>query len=239
MCILDVGQGSLEALQSRISIGLVQALFPEAPVVIVSDNESARETRLACEAGIRGFIPAAMEPSVFFAALDLILRGGTYIPHSKPLCDPTETEPQPGARESGDARDTSEDAHEPASDPCTGSAMPTPTRLAAVERPVGPNGVITSFPVGAALSARQEEVLTGIRAGKSNKAIARDLDLSEATVKIHVRQLLRKLGVSNRTQIALISANKEKFAGECADMESDMAPLLWTRRGAFGVLASN
>ena len=39
--------------------------------------------------------------------------------------------------------------------------------------------------------------------GASNKAIARQYDLAEATVKIHVKNILRKLGTQNRTQAAL------------------------------------
>jgi DNA-binding NarL/FixJ family response regulator len=56
-----------------------------------------------------------------------------------------------------------------------------------------------------ALTSRQDAVLNGLRQGKSNKQIARELDVSEATVKIHMRQLLRKLGAANRTQAAIIA----------------------------------
>jgi DNA-binding NarL/FixJ family response regulator len=50
---------------------------------------------------------------------------------------------------------------------------------------------------------RQADVLRLLRMGKSNKMIARDLDMQESTVKVHVRQILRKLGAANRTQAAL------------------------------------
>lgn len=53
------------------------------------------------------------------------------------------------------------------------------------------------------LTRRQHEVLDRLRLGKSNKVIARDLDMQESTVKVHVRQIMRKLGASNRTQAAL------------------------------------
>jgi len=55
------------------------------------------------------------------------------------------------------------------------------------------------------LTVRQREVLTLIGAGRSNKEIARQLDLSENTVKIHVAAILRSLGVSNRTQAAVLA----------------------------------
>lgn len=57
-----------------------------------------------------------------------------------------------------------------------------------------------------ALTPRQRDVLAMLRQGKSNKEIARDLDLAEITVKLHVTAILRALGVENRTQAAIIAA---------------------------------
>ncbi|QFT77365.1 response regulator transcription factor [Erythrobacter sp. THAF29] len=53
------------------------------------------------------------------------------------------------------------------------------------------------------LSARECDVLCCLMAGYSNKVIARELDVCEATVKVHVKAILRKLDVSNRTQAAM------------------------------------
>ncbi|HEX5236530.1 MAG TPA: response regulator transcription factor [Silvibacterium sp.] len=55
---------------------------------------------------------------------------------------------------------------------------------------------------GHALTARELEVLKRIVAGRSNKEIAADLYISEATVKTHINSLLGKLGVTDRTQAA-------------------------------------
>ncbi|MBC7954235.1 MAG: response regulator transcription factor [Rhodospirillaceae bacterium] len=56
------------------------------------------------------------------------------------------------------------------------------------------------------LTPRQRDVLAMLRQGKSNKEIARDLDLAEITVKLHVTAILRALGVENRTQAAIFAA---------------------------------
>ncbi|NBO21174.1 MAG: DNA-binding response regulator [Rhodobacteraceae bacterium] len=56
-----------------------------------------------------------------------------------------------------------------------------------------------------ALTRRETDVLRGICEGKSNKEIARDLDLQEVTVKLHVKTLSRKLGAKNRTHAAMIA----------------------------------
>lgn len=53
------------------------------------------------------------------------------------------------------------------------------------------------------LTSRQHEVLELLREGQSNKLIARALSMRESTVKVHVRQIMRKLGAANRTQAAL------------------------------------
>ncbi|MCF1709075.1 response regulator transcription factor [Tabrizicola sp. J26] len=55
------------------------------------------------------------------------------------------------------------------------------------------------------LSRREQDVLRGICEGKSNKEIARDHDLQEVTVKLHVKTLSRKLGAKNRTHAAMIA----------------------------------
>jgi DNA-binding NarL/FixJ family response regulator len=52
-------------------------------------------------------------------------------------------------------------------------------------------------------TARQLEVLELLKRALSNKLIARALDMQEATVKVHVRHIMRKLGAANRTQVAL------------------------------------
>jgi DNA-binding CsgD family transcriptional regulator len=54
------------------------------------------------------------------------------------------------------------------------------------------------------LTARQEAVLELLSRGNSNKVIARRLAMSEGTVKFHVRQIMRKFGVTNRTQVAVV-----------------------------------
>jgi two-component system nitrate/nitrite response regulator NarL len=55
----------------------------------------------------------------------------------------------------------------------------------------------------AELSARELEILQCLANGQSNKVIAKNLDIAEATVKVHVKRILRKANAANRTQAAL------------------------------------
>ena len=60
------------------------------------------------------------------------------------------------------------------------------------------------------LSPREEEVLSEIARGASNKEIARVLDIAETTVKIHVQHILRKLGLSSRVQAAVYASDRQR-----------------------------
>lgn len=61
---------------------------------------------------------------------------------------------------------------------------------------------------GQALTGRELAVLERIVAGRSNKEIASDLNISEATVKTHINNLLSKLGVTDRTQAATVALQR-------------------------------
>lgn len=55
------------------------------------------------------------------------------------------------------------------------------------------------------LSEREIQVLDGLCRGLANKEIARELDLQEVTIKLHVKTLCRKLDARNRTHAAMIA----------------------------------
>jgi DNA-binding NarL/FixJ family response regulator len=57
------------------------------------------------------------------------------------------------------------------------------------------------------LSPREKSILRCLIAGDSNKSIARKIDIAEATVKVHVKAILRKIRVQNRTQAAIWGMN--------------------------------
>jgi DNA-binding NarL/FixJ family response regulator len=58
------------------------------------------------------------------------------------------------------------------------------------------------------LSERELEILQMVAAGKSNRAVAEQLSISENTVKYHLKNILQKLGVSNRTEAVTLAMQK-------------------------------
>jgi len=73
------------------------------------------------------------------------------------------------------------------------------------------------------LTRRQLEVLSGLQQGKPNKVIAFELSMAESTVKVHVRQIMKKLHATNRTQVALIA--EEMTQGQKAVMPRSLRHL--------------
>ena len=63
------------------------------------------------------------------------------------------------------------------------------------------------------LTPREREILACLARGESNKLIARVLDLAESTVKIHVQNILKKLGLSSRVQAAVYAVEQGLHGG--------------------------
>jgi DNA-binding NarL/FixJ family response regulator len=57
-------------------------------------------------------------------------------------------------------------------------------------------------PMGGMFTLRQAEVVEALRRGKANKIIAYELNLRESTVKVHIRNIMKKLKATNRTEVA-------------------------------------
>jgi DNA-binding NarL/FixJ family response regulator len=78
-----------------------------------------------------------------------------------------------------------------------------PPILVGDEQPDEPVSLMPLSSQGIRLTHRQLEVLKLLLQGKPNKVIARELDLSEGTVKIHVAAIFKALSVTNRTEAAV------------------------------------
>src|SRR6202022_957518 len=81
--------------------------------------------------------------------------------------------------------------------------------------------VRTEDTIAPQLSPREKSILHCLIEGDSNKCIARKIDIAEATVKVHVKAILRKIRVQNRTQAAIWGMNN----GSLARPANDSSPL--------------
>jgi two-component system nitrate/nitrite response regulator NarL len=81
-----------------------------------------------------------------------------------------------------------------------GESVMSPEMTGKLLRQVRAGTTATTQP---ALSPREREILAFLARGASNKEIARDLDVAESTVKIHVQHILRKLELTSRVQAAV------------------------------------
>lgn len=78
-------------------------------------------------------------------------------------------------------------------------------------------------PNGPMFSDRERQVLNFLRDGRSNKFIARELQLSEATIKVHIKTLLRKIGCTNRTQAAIwVTRQGTMWSGQEEHRDGDL-----------------
>jgi DNA-binding NarL/FixJ family response regulator len=83
-----------------------------------------------------------------------------------------------------------------------GTYAPASTVLAAHDKSASSN---SGHQAHAMFTTRQLSVIDALRKGKSNKAIAYELNMCESTVKVHVRNILKRLNAKNRTQAVYLA----------------------------------
>ena len=94
--------------------------------------------------------------------------------------------------------------------------VPAAVRQSVEHSIIQPSALLPADPHGAAraagLSEKEVEVLGELAQGKSNRQIAQALWLSEQTVKFHLRNVFRKLGVANRTEALRLALDQHLVA---------------------------
>ncbi|HEU5293251.1 MAG TPA: response regulator transcription factor [Burkholderiaceae bacterium] len=149
----------------------------QLPVVVVSGTNDADAIVAALEMGAMGFIPKTSPRDVLLNAVRLVASGGIYVPVE--------------ALRARAPRSAEADA------------LITPL-------PPGPPGHASRAgitPTDLGLTARQAQVLAFVLKGMPNKLVARKLDISENTVKVHLSAVFQALNVNSRTQ-ALVAATR-------------------------------
>jgi DNA-binding NarL/FixJ family response regulator len=221
MLIYDIGGASASSHEILLEIHVLRTLFPAAALVIFSDNEGLDSIIAALNAGARGYLGNSMTPDLALQALSFLLRGGTYfppaaimasLPGGKPGCRKSEETAADGDLEqpAGQQPAISYDKLAQVTSGCEDHFGTSSEDL--IERPGSNNGIKTAFSQPL-MTDRQRAVLLCLCEGDPNKVIGRKLGMTETTVKVHVREIMRKLGVVNRTQVAIVVGRNGLLVG--------------------------
>ena len=147
----------------------------QAKVVVLADCENADLLLRILDLGVEAVLSKDISANVLETSLNLVLLGQNLFPTSI-------------ARLRLEGMPAEAMAPMPLALPL---AMPVAARPA-----LGPQRAVM-------LSGRERQILRCLMDGLPNKVIARALDITEATVKVHIKGLLRKTGMTNRTQAAI------------------------------------
>lgn len=168
----------------------LKAQHGDARVVILADGFDLEEMKLTLHAGADGYCLATTGCEAMIKYLDLVMLGEVVFPSSAFLSAMMPSGEVIAAR--------SETA-------AISMSIPQMERLTEAK-----DSVIRT------LSSREAEILQCLMEGAPNKVIARKLDVAEATVKVHIKAILRKIRVANRTQAAMWAVNHLSGSGQDA-----------------------
>ena len=169
-------------------LGLLVRDFPKVPVVVLSGSGHSRYQVEAVRRGARGYIVKSQPLSVLCQIIQIVKDGGTYV--STSVLEPNVSLEAAYAEASGHQQ-------APQSDSASGEAASTPS--GPVEDPAMRMAKLTD---------REFQILGCLARGASNKGIARELGITDTTVKVHLRMIFKKLGVTNRTQAAFFARER-------------------------------
>jgi two-component system, NarL family, nitrate/nitrite response regulator NarL len=173
-CCIDSGD-DLSAADRQVE--LFKERQPDGRIVVLADHNRPADILSAFRAGAHAYFIKVTSCDAFIKSLELVMLGETILPAAmlSMVLDPADNDDDDREHEAAvhDVRKAAGEYLEAGSD-----NMPR-------------------------LSARERCILTCLIEGDSNKVIARKIEIAEATVKVHVKAILRKIRVHNRTQAAI------------------------------------
>jgi DNA-binding NarL/FixJ family response regulator len=200
LVIVSIGAGRLDCEgPTRALVQQAGQTFPATPLVLISDIDTRSQVVAALALGVRGFIHTDVSAEVMSLSLQLVQFGGSVAP-TRPFLESAH-----GGDGLNDAEPTAKKkrADHPTVNASNGAHdLEDLVALVCEQEPDLADQNLPHF------SPRQLEVLRLIRSGAQNKHIAYRLNMREGTVKVHVRNIFRKLSVTNRTQAAFVTAQQ-------------------------------
>jgi two-component system nitrate/nitrite response regulator NarL len=163
-------------------------------VVILAPAYKAEDVVAALRAGACGFLSQDVLGETLLGSLELITQGEMIV-HPQFAWDERSEEYEEA---NGDCRSVVAGSRSH----LASRRQSAPLRVDSAE--TTSNDCVTSVP---SLSRREMLILRMLMQGASNKVIARNLVITESTVKVHMKAILRKLRLQNRTQAAIWARN--------------------------------
>lgn len=178
------------------AIPSLKAAAPQARILMLTVSESAQDLATALRSGADGYLLKTMESDHLCETIVRVLEGESVVSPElmSQLIHMVRTPARGGGPETASVVGLAVAASPPPYAPTAPSPAPALAPTA-------------TLPGTDALSPREQEILALIARGDSNKLIARELDIAETTVKIHVQHILRKLNLSSRVQAAVFAVN--------------------------------
>ncbi|WP_244608164.1 LuxR C-terminal-related transcriptional regulator [Bradyrhizobium algeriense] len=210
MLIYSVGAPSPHEVFTEIQV--LHTLRRDAALAIVSDDENPATVLAAMRCGAQGYFSNSMAPELALQALSFVLHGGTYFPPTAILASQTFSTPTPieyrlpELSQEQSLPGPEQQTQAPPLGPGDGLYEPQ-VPLFDDRVPSVPRHSFNGVRPAPEFTERQYAVLVCLCQGDPNKVIGRKLGMTETTVKVHVREIMRKLGVSNRTQVAIAAAH--------------------------------
>ena len=214
--------GALPAEDAATDASNIRRLWPETKIILLFEHASAADFTKLLTSEIDGCIPLFVSRNTLIGTLQLIIVEELRIlvvgVSNHPLTPrATRCEEKPNGFE-----DSANKLHSRTVDY---AAAPTSAiGLPHARPPIGDIGAskyarnggthgVSSLRSLRSLSEREEQILKGLVKGHSNKMIARMCVVTEATIKVHMKSILRKMQVANRTQAAVLALEH----GYCAE----------------------
>jgi two-component system, NarL family, nitrate/nitrite response regulator NarL len=212
----DRALGQVESFKQR---------YPAGRVALIAHQHRLAEMVSAFRLGANAYLVNVATCDTFIKSLELVMLGLTLLPpevlnfisyrHDRSRGATDHNGYAAGDEDDPDHEDNADDGHANDNDDDDGGrddeVVGTNEHLSEAKSSFTPR-----------LSVRQQSILRCLIQGDSNKTIARKMAISEATVKVHVKAILRRIRVHNRTQAAIWAMSNGPFISAKDDVSHEL-----------------
>jgi two-component system nitrate/nitrite response regulator NarL len=201
--------GALPADRVADITSSIRNRWQDAKIIMLFENASAKDLHKLMAAGLDACIPMFASPRTLIDTLQLIVCERLRV-----LMVGDATTPQAlSETEEDEDEEVMPKEHPLVATLASSFEVPQPAMPCArnsLTKSDGSDGAARNG-CGHGLSEREEQILKALVRGHSNKMIARMYSVTEATVKVHMKSILRKIRVANRTQAAIWAIKNARF----------------------------